>query len=590
MDWQAWFVIAVTASALLTLVTTRLGPDLVMMGALTLISVFGILSPGQALSGFSNSGLITVAAMFIIAAGIRSSGGVDLLVEHLLGRPKGLRRAQLRITLPVVMLSGFLNNTPVVATLIPAVTSWARRLSLPVSTLMMPLSYAAIMGGTITLIGTSTNLVTNGQYQALTGAEGFSLFAITPVGLAVSVVGIMYMLLVLPRLLSNRQAPHASFEKFREYTVEMAVSSSGPLVGKTVEEAGLRNLKRVYLVEIERDGNIVTAVSSEERLRGGDRLVFAGDIEAVIDLQRINGLIPSESGDEPALARAAPERRLVEAVVSNDCDVVGQTIRDCRFRDRYGAAVLAVARNGRRVPGNLGSIRLQPADTLLLEARPAFVTRQRYTRDFLLINDIDEERPRHDKAILSWLILLGLVLLAATGITSMLNAALLGCGAMLATRCISVSNARRSLDVQVIVTIAASFAVGNALYETGAAQHLGESVLSLANDNPLMLLILTYFMVSILTEIITNNAAAVLMLPVVLAMTQAAGLPAEPFVITVMMAASAAFSTPLGYQTNLMVYGPGGYRFSDFLKAGIPLNILAGITTVTVVPMIWPLT
>lgn len=588
MDWHGWFSLAITAGILVTLIATRIGPDLVLMAALTLLLLSGVLTGEEALAGFSNSGLMTVAAMFVVAAGIRSAGGVDLVIRHILGRPRTANRALLRLAAPVIGLSGFLNNTPVVATLIPAVSRWARQINVPVSNLMIPLSYASILGGTLTLIGTSTNLVVNGQYQSLTGNDGFHLFVITPVGLVAAAGGLIAMLLLVPRLLPVRSSPEQTFADKRQFTFEVAVAHDGPLVGKNIVEAGLRHLQRIFLVEIERHGGILTAVTPEEKLQGGDRLVFVGDTEAIIDVLRINGLVASV-GRQPVIEKQAPERRLVEAVVSPDCEGIGKTIKDARFRDRYGAVVLAVARNGQHIKGRLSSIRLAPGDVVLLEARPAFVTRQKYSRDFLLINELDEERPDHSRAWLSWGILGGIILLAASGLTSMLTASLLGAGAMILSRCVSVAEAKRSLDLTVLITIAASFSLGAALQKTGAAAWLGSSILSVAGDNPILLLIVTYISVSLLTEIITNNAAAIIMLPIALAMTDALGLPHLPFVLAVMMAASYSFATPLGYQTNLMVYGPGGYRFTDFLRIGIPMNIIMGIITITTLLILYPL-
>jgi len=554
---------------------------------LAILSVAGVLGAEEVLAGFGNPGLITVAAMFVVAAGLEASGGIDLLVNHLLGRPTSVPRAQFRIAAPVTVLSAFLNNTPLVAAMIPALHAWSRKIGVAPSKLMIPLSYSAVLGGTLTLIGTSTNLVVNGQYQALTGNPGFQLFDITPVGLPVAIVGVIFMLLVFPRLLPDRK-DGTPFANLREFTLEVAVAPNGPLVGKTVEQAGLRHLRRIYLVEIERDGNIVTAVPSQEKLRGGDRLVFAGDTQAISDLLRINGIVPSLDGEAP-LSTERAERRLVEAVVSPHCDAVGHAIRDTRFRDRYGAAVLAVARNGERVPGNLGSIELQAGDTLLLEARPAFVSRQRYTKDFLLINDLDTEQPRHERAYLAWAILAAVVLAAGVEWISMLNAALIGAGAMLLTGCCSVNQAEKSLDLTVIISIGAAFALGSALEKTGAAAALANGFMAFSGDRPWLMLVMTYVTVMLLTEIITNNAAAMLMLPTVLAMTERANLNAEPFVFAVMMAASASFATPIGYQTNLMVYGPGNYRFTDFLKVGVPMNLLIGITTIAVLLIGWPL-
>ncbi|SEI38104.1 TrkA-C domain-containing protein [Allopseudospirillum japonicum] len=589
MEWQGWFTLGVVAATLVTLIVTRLTPDLVLMAALTLLSISGILSAQEAFAGFANTGLITVALMFVIAAGIRASGGVDLIVNHLLGRPKSARSALSRLVLPVLSLSGFMNNTPVVATMIPAVTRWCKQIKIAPSHLMIPLSYASILGGTLTLIGTSTNLVVNAQYQSLTGANGFALFDITLISLPVALLGAFFIIIFLPRFLPHRKNEHTLFANPKEFTFEAAVAADGPLVGKSVAEAGLRHHDHIYLVEIERQGSIVTAVPSEERLQAGDRLVFVGQGEAIMDILRIHGLVASDSAT-PVIEKDAPERRLVEAVVSPHCDSVGCTVRNSRFRDRYGAVVLAVARNGEAISGNLGSITLQHGDLLLLEARPAFITRQRVQRDFLLVNDLQAERPNHARAKLAWGILISMILTAATGLISMLNAALVGAGLMIITQCCTLGEARRSLDLTVLVTIGASFALGSALQKTGAAAFIGEHILLLAGEHPWLLLALTYISVSLLTEMVTNNAAAVLMLPITLSMTSHLGLNAEPFVLAIMLAASASFATPLGYQTNLMVYGPGGYRFSDFLRAGLLMNLLCALVTLTLLPLLWPLT
>ncbi|WP_018013670.1 SLC13 family permease [Teredinibacter turnerae] len=589
MDWQGWFTLLLTGTSLLLLVLTRIKPHLVMMAVLTALSSLGILTGSEALSGFSNPGLITVAAMFIIACGVHHSGGVDMLVNNVLGTPTTTRGALARIFAPIVLLSGFLNNTPVVATMIPAVHSWARKIKIPASKLMIPLSYTAILGGTLTLIGTSTNLVVNGQYQALTGEPGFSLFAITPVGLPVALLGLAFMWLFFPHWLPDRSKKQA-FANLREFTLEVAVAPNGPLVGKTVAEAGLRNLQRIYLVEIERQGTIVTAVPSQEILQSNDRLVFAGDTQAISDLLRINGIVPSrENGHSAPLEVDRAERRLVEAVVSPHCAAVGKAIRDARFRDRYGAAVLAVARGGERVKGNLGTIKLAAGDTLLLEARPAFVSRQRYAKDFLLINDLNEDAPRHERAYMAWAILVGVVAAAGLGVLSMLDASLIGAGLMIVTRCCSVNQAERSLDLPVIVTIAASFSLGAALQKTGVATYIAEAIVTFSFGHAWLMLVLTYFVVALLTETITNNAAAVIMLPIVLEMTEKAGLNNEPFILALMIAASASFVTPLGYQTNLMVFGPGGYRFSDFTRVGLPMMLFVATATLSLLLLGYPL-
>ncbi len=588
MPLDTWISIAVVLAAFPLMALTRLGPDLVLMGALVLLLTLGVLSPEQALAGFSSQGLFTVAFMYVLVTAIRQTGGIDLIIRYLLGRPQGERRVLSRLLLPTAALSGFLNNTPVVATFIPAVLSWSRRIGVPAHRLLMPLSFASILGGTITLLGTSTNLVVHGLLLERNPDLAMGLFDLAWVGVPVALVGLVYLVLLGPRLLPARRGAAEAFENPREFTIEMEVDPAGPLVDRTVEEAGLRHLCELFLVEIERDGNVVSVVGPGERLKGGDRLVFAGTSDGAVELQQVRGLVPSRHGDS-SLEKEFKERRLVEAVVSDQCQFVGQRIRDGHFRTLYGAAVLAVCRGGERVAGNLGQVRLQPADVLLLEARPPFIERHRQSRDFLLISQVNgSARPVHEKAWLAWSILGGVVLLAALGLTSLMNAAMLGAALVLLTGCCSVGAARRGLDTQVLLTIAASFGLGAALESTGAANALAAGALGLADANPWALLVVTYLVVALLTSLITNNAAAVISFPVVMAGAESLGVSPMPYVVVVMLAASASFLTPIGYQTNLMVHGPGGYRFGDFLRVGAPLNLLTAAVALTLIPLIWP--
>ncbi|MDQ2695523.1 MAG: SLC13 family permease [Pseudomonadota bacterium] len=588
MDPMALVTIGVVAGCVATLVFTRIAPELVLFAGLIVLLTSGVLTPAQALVGFANEGLMTVALMYVVAAGIRETGGLDFLVHHVLGRPRSDRMAQARLMVPVMVMSAFLNNTPVVATFIPAVLTWAKRIRVSPSRLLLPLSYAAILGGTCTLIGTSTNLVVNGLLIAETGRPGMALFDIAWIGVPCTLVGLAYILLFGRRLLPERIPATEIFDKPKEYTVEMMVEENGPLVDKTVESAGLRHLHGLFLVEIEREGRLIPAVGGQERLRAGDRLVFAGVTESVVELQRIKGLKPSA---EPLfdLEKDYPERCLVEVVVSPRCALIGRTIGEGRFRTVYGATVIAAARHGRRILGKLGNIRLQPSDTLLLETRRSFLQRHRNSQDFLLISEIGDYTPvRFERAWLSWTILLAIVLTAATGLLSMLNAAMLGAAAMLVSGCCSPAAARRSLDPQVLLAIASAFALGKAMQVSGAAETLAHGFLGLAGPSPWLALVCTYLMTSALTESITNNAVAVLMFPIVMAATQVLEVSHMPFLMVVMIGASASFATPIGYQTNLMVYGPGGYRFTDYLRLGLPMNLTVGVVAVTLTPLVWP--
>ncbi|MDI4636863.1 MULTISPECIES: SLC13 family permease [Halomonadaceae] len=587
MSLDAWLAVAVVVAVFPMMALTRIGTDMILLGAVAVLMTCGVIGPDQALAGFSSSGLFTVAFMYVLVASIRETGGIDLIIRHGLGRPRSEAAAQWRLLVPVAAMSGFLNNTPVVATYIPAVLGWSRRIRQPASRFLMPLSFASILGGTVSLLGTSTNLVVNGLLGERYPQLSLGLFDIAWVGGPMAVVGVLYLALVGRHLLPRGGGTAQAFENPREFTIEMEVDPEGPLVDKSVEQAGLRHLEDLFLVEIERGGNVVSVVGPGEMLKGNDRLVFAGTSAGAVELQQIRGLMPSRQG-ELSLEKDYKERRLVEVVVSDQCQFVGQRIREGHFRTLYGAAVLAVCRGGERVAGNLGQIRLQPADVLLLEARPPFIERHRQSRDFLLISQVNgQARPVHEKAWLAWSILGGVVVLATFGVLSMLNAAMLGAALAVITGCCSVGAAKRGMDTQVLLTIAASFGLGAALESSGAAAALASSALGLVDASPWLLLIGVYVLVALLTALVTNNAAAVITFPIVTAAAENLGVSPMPYVIAVMFAASASFITPIGYQTNLMVYGPGGYRFRDYLRVGGPLNLITAAVALGLIPQIW---
>ncbi|MFQ5492512.1 MAG: SLC13 family permease, partial [Phycisphaerae bacterium] len=374
----------------------------------------------------------------------------------------------------------------------------------------------------------------------------------------------------------------------REYTTEMLVPPSSPLVGKTLEEAGLRHLPGAYVAEIERDGQVTVAVSSEERLRANDRLVFVGVVESVVDLRKSRGLLPA-TDQVFKLDSARSDRCLIEAVVSDSCPLVGKTIRDGRFRSVYNAAIIAVARNGVRLRKKIGDIVLTSGDTLLLEAKPSFAEQQRDSRDFFLVSRIeDSQPPRHERALVALAILALMVLAVTAGWLNILPAAMLAAGFMLLTRCCRSAEARRNVDWQVLLVIAAALGIGKALQRTGAAAALAELLIDLAGDSPHFALLLIYLVTAAFTATITNVAAAALVFPIALAAAGNLNVNFIPFAMTIMMAASASFATPIGYQTNMMVYGAGGYRFSDYLRMGLPLTLLVGAVTVLLAPVIWP--
>jgi di/tricarboxylate transporter len=560
---------------------------------LTVLMVGGLYSdrlpsPARAVKGLGNEALVTVAVLFIVAEGLGQTGAMSMIVRPLLGMPRTNRQAQLRLMLPVCGLSAFLNNTPIVAMFMPVVSDWCKKTRLSPSRLFLPLSYAAILGGMCTLIGTSTNLVVYGMLDEATKPR-VGMFTITAVGVPVVLVGVGMIVALSSWLLPDRTPPTPELQDPRRYTVEMMVEKGSGIDGKTIEQAGLRHLPNSFLVEIERNGESIVAVGPEQTLRGGDRLIFVGVVEAVVDLQKIRGLLPA-TNQVFKLREPRPERLLVEAVVSDACPIVGKTIREGRFRTLYDAAVIAVHRNGEQLIQKIGDIVLKPGDTLMLETHPNFVPRQRNKRDFFLVSAVQGSAPpRHDKAWFA-LAILGLMVLAASmEWIPMLAAALLASAAMVGTRCCSMEDARNSVDFRVLLAIAAAFGIGDSIASSGLDKAIAGSMIQMVGDHPIVLLATVYFVTSAFTEVITNNAAAVLVMPIAKAAAGDAGLDFLPFALSIMVAASASFATPIGYQTNLMVYGPGGYRFTDYLRIGIPLNLAVMAITIALVPVMWPL-
>jgi di/tricarboxylate transporter len=588
MPLDAWFVLAVIALCFGLLASNRFSPDLILMAGLTLLLLSGVLSPADALVGFANEGMATVAVLYIVITGFRETGGINWIVQSVLGTPRSATHGQLKVMAPVAALSAFLNNTPVVAIFIPAIDDWAKRHRLSVSKLMLPLSYAAIAGGTCTLIGTSTNLVVNGLMSSESGRPSFGIFEIAWVGIPITLTVIGYVLLTHRWLLPERRPVVSRFADAREYTVEMQVEAGSPLVGQSIEQAGLRQLPGLFLVEIEREGQVLTAVPPHERLHDGDHLVFVGIVDSVIDLQRIKGLKPA-TNQIFKLDSPREERSLTEAVISNTSPLVGKTVREGRFRSLYNAAIIAVARNGEKIDSKIGDIKLRAGDTLLMVSHPAFAEQQRNSRDFFLVSShSDAHALRHERAPLAIAILVGMVLVVALGWLSMLKAAMLAAGLMIVTRCTTGRIARRAIDWQVLVVIAASFGIASALQSSGAAAGVAQWLVSLAGDSPLFALAMIFAATALLSALATNNAAAVIIFPIALSTADKLGVSLLPFAVIIMMAASASFATPIGYQTNLMVYGAGGYRFQDYLRFGTPLTLLVGIVTVGLAPWIWP--
>jgi di/tricarboxylate transporter len=588
LGWQGWLTIGVVLATLGMLLWERFTPDKVLAGAVAVLIVSGVLTPGQALAGFWNPGVLTVAVLFVLVAALKTTGAIRWIGAFVLGPPSGKWWAQWRLTSISSTLSAFVNNTPIVATLTSAVEHWSRASGVPASKLLLPMNYATILGGMCTLIGTSTNLIVAGLVVAQ-GLPRLGMFDPVTVALPALLVGLLYLGTVGRWLLpARRSAFDQAAAESREYAVEMLVEADGWAVGKTVGAAGLRHLSGSFLIELSRERELLVAVTPDTVLRAGDRLVFVGVTDAVRELRRIDGLRPAT--DQLFKVDGGESRRnLVELVLSRFSPAVGKSLREAAFRNRYNAAVIAVSRHGQRLHQKPGDVVLQAGDTLLVETAPDFMARFADSPEFLMVNLIDGERPVDRRRAITALAILGTMVLANAlfGVDILLSAACAAVAVVLA-RCVGLSELRRSLDLRLLAVIACSFALGAAIDRTGVANLVAGQLGSLGGSDPFTTLVLVYVMTVVFTELLTNNAAAILVFPIGVSAANQLGVDPMPFVMAVMMGASAGFITPIGYQTNLMVYGPGGYRFTDYIKVGAPLSLVVGLAVLWAIPLAWP--
>jgi di/tricarboxylate transporter len=571
-------VFIVIAFILLSLYFGWMGTAMTFMVGVLALGLSGVLSPKEILSGFGNEQIWLIVVLLIIGDIIRKKGILNRFFNYVLNRkndnPKMFR---LRMMLAVAPLSSFLNNTPLVAILMPYVSNWGNRYNVPVSKLLIPLSYAAIMGGAITLIGTSTNLIVNGFVESQTIMEqpfSLSMFDFSLVGLPMLLLGIVYLFLFSDKLLPERKPPVEDIsENPRKYIVDTVVTRKSSLIGKSIHAAGLRNLKGLFLAEIHKGAIDISPVLPSQIIEEGDILSFAGDTNTITNiLTRIDGLEPVELG----MYSKKNNTNMVEVVLSHNSEMVGKTIKEIGFRGQYDAVVIAVHRNGEKVSGKIGSIRLRSGDVLLLISGEDFNSRIKRITDFYILTSA----PAYYKPqVLEGTVLVGGLLTAIT--LSVLNILPLFFGVSL-TMLLAVAfkiahpkDLMRGIDFDLIVIIALSLALGTAMTKTGAADIIVHGLLPLFKPLGVIgIMAGLYFVTTVLAAYITNLAAVALTFPVALSFAHSEGLNPVPFVLLVAFAAAANFMTPIGYQTNLMVFGPGGYKFKDYFKIGWPLTLM----------------
>ncbi|MFD2705782.1 SLC13 family permease [Salibacterium lacus] len=561
-------------------------PDLLVFFTLFVFLMLGFVTPDEALAGFSNQGMMTVALLFVVAGVFEKSGLIERLMSSFLADAVTDRGAMGKLLFPVSAFSAFFNNTPIVATLTPVVRRWTSRRNISPSKYLLPLSYASILGGTITLIGTSTNLVVHGLLIDA-GETGFSFFQLAWVGVPITIAGLFYLLLFGRRLLpDHRSMIQRVNESTKDYLSEVKVTPEFAYSGKTVEEAQLRNLKNLYLVEIIRGKERISPVSSQTTIWTGDRLIFTGVISTIADLQKRKGLVVNTGTDLSLENIKSGDSRLVEAVVSHQSSLTQQSIKQGRFRQTYDAAVVAVHRNDERVEGKVGDIVPKAGDLLLLVSGPEFHERTRERKDFYITTPLEEQKFYEDESQgwLTLILLMALIGCVMIGWLSIFKAMVIMVGALLVLKITSPSEAKEAVQFQVLLLIASALGIGRVITETGTAEWAAELLISgLQPLGILAVLVCLYFMTNIFTELITNNAAAVIMFPIAYEISGEIGIEPIGMAVLTAVAASASFLSPIGYQTNLIVFGPGGYSFADYARVGFPLTMICMAVTVSVV-------
>ena len=569
-------------------VRPALGFLLVVLGFV----VLGILTPQEMLSGFSNESIASVVLLIILSAALRKNFPLESLIDSLYrigtrGKQLSYRSFLFRMMPQVALFSSFINNTPIVALMTPYVFRWGRMNNVSPSRLLIPLSYATIMGGMITLVGTSTTLVLNG-FMTNRNMEGMPGLPLLYIGGAVCLTGITFIGLLGYRLLPDHKDILKSFEKNkREYLVETNLSPGSSLEGQTILDAGLRSLRGIYLVEIIRKTQTISPVNPQEKLRSDDILIFAGETDYIVDLvDNRRGLMLPEHAD----TRNTDQIDVIEAVVGANSSLVGHTAKEINFRDRYNAAIVAIHRNGERISGKIGDIKLRQGDLLLLYAGKDFRDRVDLYRDIFIVSQLKEKLQPNQKKVISFLLIaMSAVTLAVVGVLSLFVALLIIFASMVGLRMIALPDVKQEVDINMVGILVFSLALGQAMIQTGSGDLIAQWILNLTQDYGTTVVLTSLLLITtLLTSFITNVGAVSITFPLAYSISNALNIDGMPFYLAIAYAASAAFLTPIGYQTNLIVYGPGGYNFRDFFRIGLPVTVIYLVTVLCMIKLLYP--
>ena len=587
---DAWITIVTVFAMFTVLLFTRIRSDVVFLIAVGILHVTGVLDAKEALSGISQTSVAVVGVLFVVIAGLMHTGVLQWIVKHLLGTPKGYARSVLRLMLPVAALSSFLSNTTVVALFVNIVKMWSKKLGISPSKLLIPLSYASGMGGVCTLIGTPPNLIISGLYEQQTG-HAMNILATTIPGLFCLAVGVL-SIIAFRKLLPNRQSPEAAFESTGDYTVEMLVPSDNQHIGMTIGELGLNSVQGGSLVEIRHfdDEKIVSPVPDDEPLMGGDRLIYAGQIGDLLELEKSHGLV---NADHPVFHyddAAKGSHHLRTAYINFGSHLIGTTMGTNGFEKTHGVTLVAVSRLGSRIEESPREVKLEAGDTLLLESVKEFQTDTKAMSHDLHFFESEDIPNIGWGTFVSSAIMIAMVALSAFNVLPLLQCAILAVFAMLIFRCCTPEQAMRSINWDILMIFACSAVLGIAIQKTGIAERMANGILDLCGTNPIVVMTAICFAGTFITEFISNTAAGAMFFPIMYEAALKLGYEPYPFLIALMIAVSSSFATPIGSPTHMLVYGPGGYRFSDFLKIGLLMNLIILAANILIVNLVYPLT
>lgn len=580
----AWITIATVLTMFTLLLCTRLAADIVFVGGMAALLCTNTLSAKEVLGGLSSPSVVVIGVLFVVVAGLIHTGVLQWIVKNILGTPGSYAGAVTRLMLPVAALSSVLSNTTVVALFINVVKLWSRKLGIAPSRLLIPLSYASGMGGVCTLIGTPPNLIISSFYTEETG-EALSIFTTTLPGLFCLGVGVISVI-AMQRLLPENKSSESSFEAVSEYTVELLVPADCPHIGSTIAECRLDHVRGGQLVEIIRfDREIISPVPADEFILGGDRLVYSGDIESILEMRAAHGLVNST---QPVYnsESVSKGRKLHTAYVTFGSRLIGRRISETTLEADHKMVLVAVARQGERVNSSPHEVELRAGDTLLLES--GSLAAPETGRDLQFFDS--EVIPNIGwRTLLSSLIMLGMILLSAFKVMPLLSACFLAAFAMLLTRCCSIEQAHRAINWPVLMVFAGSICLGTAIERTGLAQMLADALLQVCGTNPVVVLAVICLLGTFITEFISNSAAGAMFFPIAYKSALAVGANPLTFCVALMVAVSSSFATPIGSPTHMLVYGPGGYRFVDFMRIGIPMNFIIIAADIFIVSLLFPL-